>query len=483
MEKPTVYVNAKVVTVDKKFSIAEAFAVQDGRFVKVGTNRRLREYARRTGATVVDLEGRMVLPGFVDGHPHTILRGLWNTIEPSLVGLRSVAEIAATIAKEAAKVPPGQWIATTPIGEPPDYFGLPEALTEHRWPTREDLDAAAPEHPVYICTSAFWPHPAIFNSVALRLLGVDRNTPDEGMMHIARDDDGEATGLIYGLTIFTSSALNTRLQSLLPQMSPHTRRDAIEVAVRENLTFGVTTIYEAHSNFFIPELRQLHAEARLANRVVSAYEFPNTRSIDELDAWMASRTDALGAGTGDDHFKVVGATLSVDSGGPAFGGLVMFEPYLDMYDQPCNGEPTVSTDQLVEIGHLAHKHHLRLNILAGGDRACAMATEALAIINASTPIAGRGWILQHALYPTREQLGQLKDMGILAQTCSSTDFTKGVRLYVNRLTGDRWQNVVPLRWWIDAGVPIAQAATVPTRSRCSRSGPHFAEWTARLAAT
>ncbi|WP_028935306.1 amidohydrolase [Pseudonocardia spinosispora] len=470
MSVPTVYLNGKVVTVDGAFSVAEAFAVDRNRFAAVGSNARMRAFADDTGASVVDLDGRMALPGFIDGHPHTIFRGLLGLAHPDLAGLHSIAEIAARIEEAAAITEPGEWIATSPIGEPPDYFHLPESLVERRWPTRDDLDEAAPENPVYIPTSVFWPHPAIFNSAALAALGIDRTTPDEDMMRIGHSENGEPNGRVHGLTIFNPSRLNSRLQALLPQVPTETRRAAIATAIRDNLAIGVTTIYEAHTNFFVPDLRAIHSTGLLANRVVNAYEFPATRSMVELDQWMAGLDDALGEGTGDDQLTVVGATLTIDAGGPAFGGMVMHKPYLNVYDEVCNGTPTVSTEQLVDIARLAVRHRLRLNIIAGGDKACTMATDALEIVDRESPLVERHWVLQHALYPTREQLAKLGAMGIVAQTCPSTDYTKGVRLYLDKLSDDRWETLVPLRWWMDEGVPVAQACDA------ARPEPMFQLW-------
>src|SRR5215469_15227715 len=124
-----IYLDGNVITVDQEFSKAEAFAVRSGRFVAVGQTEKIRKF-RDSSTAVVDLGGRTVTPGFIDTHPHTIFRGLGAAMEPSLAGVRSVEEILDRIRRAAASAKPGSWIQTTPIGESPNYFHLPESLAE-----------------------------------------------------------------------------------------------------------------------------------------------------------------------------------------------------------------------------------------------------------------------------------------------------------------------------------------------------------------
>lgn len=456
MSIDTLYLNGKVVTVDRDFSVVEAFAVRDGVFTAVGGNDEVSRLAG-TGAKVVDLGGRMVLPGFVDAHAHTVYRGIGDAAEPSLVGLTSVAGIAARIGEAAGRAKPGEWVVTSPIGESPDFFDLPEGLAEGRWPTRADLDAVATGNPVCIPTSAYWPHPSVFNSAALAQLGVTRDTPDEPGVRIVRDAAGEPTGVIHGLIFYNPGRLFGRLMSLLPGKPEQTTRDAIARALRETIAAGVTSIYEGHGNTFTTDLRALRAAGRLACRVVATYEAPVGRPGVDVETWMSSLTDAAGEGSGDDLLKVVGVTVSLD--GPThFGRSLMSRPYLNTYGEPGNGSSRLSMMEMAEIARLAVRHNLRLNVLASGDEACAIAVEALEAVHHETPLTGRGWVAQHFHHATREQIGRLAAMGFAAQVCAGVDFARGEEVYVKRLPGNLWEQVTPLRWWIDAGVPVGLAS-------------------------
>src|SRR5215471_8868154 len=140
--------NGHVITLDRRRPAATALAIADGRIVATGGRADVRAWkGRRT--RVVDLAGATVIPGLVDAHAHLDREGL-KRIGPSLERCRSIADVQAVIRQLAARRPRGEWIVTMPLGVPPFYLDPPAGLAERRWPNRADLDAAAPEHPVYI---------------------------------------------------------------------------------------------------------------------------------------------------------------------------------------------------------------------------------------------------------------------------------------------------------------------------------------------
>ena len=140
--------NGRIVTLDPARPRATALAIAGDRIVAVGGDREIRRLRdRRT--KVVDLSGATVVPGLVDAHAHLDREGL-KYLYPSLARCRSIADIQAVIRRLAATRPRGEWIVTMPVGSPPFYIDAPGGLRERRWPTRADLDAAAPDHPVYV---------------------------------------------------------------------------------------------------------------------------------------------------------------------------------------------------------------------------------------------------------------------------------------------------------------------------------------------
>src|SRR5215471_18143085 len=140
--------NGKIITVDRGFTIAQSIAVGGDQIVAVGPDAAMA--AHTTPQTrVIDLQGKAVIPGLVDSHAHMDREGL-KDVFPSLGRVRSIKDIQDRIAELARGKKPGDWIVTMPIGDPPYYWDVPDILAEKRWPTRQELDAAAPNNPVFI---------------------------------------------------------------------------------------------------------------------------------------------------------------------------------------------------------------------------------------------------------------------------------------------------------------------------------------------
>ena len=184
--------NGKIVTVDKSFSIVEAVAVYDGKFVALGSSADIKSLAGNNTKTV-NLNGRCVVPGQMDNHVHFLLAGLdglQTGAKVNIATLQSIEEILGAIRERVQNTPKGEWIGTSCM-----YRG---ALKEGRFPTRHDLDKVAPEHPVYIFQSG---KNIIANSYALKLAEIDKGTqhPQEPEGWIVKDDSGQPTGhLIAG---------------------------------------------------------------------------------------------------------------------------------------------------------------------------------------------------------------------------------------------------------------------------------------------
>jgi predicted amidohydrolase YtcJ len=186
--------NANVVTVDGGFRIASAVAIRGDQILHVGSDHDVRALCG-PGTREQDLHGLTVLPGMIDNHVHLVTGGLESTgAKQSLTGTSSIAEIVERVAAAVRDRRPGEWIVTS--------FVPRTALSEGRFPTRADLDPISPNNPVYLKQAG---KNVICNSYALRLAGIDRNTPDPGEDpddaegHIVRDADGEPTGhLIAG---------------------------------------------------------------------------------------------------------------------------------------------------------------------------------------------------------------------------------------------------------------------------------------------
>src|SRR5712691_11179715 len=178
--------NGNILTMAAAQPRAEAIAVADGRIVAVGSTSDVRALVS-PDAVHVDLRGRTVLPGFIDAHAHVSQVG-HELSKVDLSPCRSIADVLAAVATRARSTPPGEWIEGSAMWHE-------SALAEQRFPTRRELDAVAPDHPVYLPRGTrFF---AVANSRALQLAGIDERLPEPEGGQFERDPhSGELTGLL-----------------------------------------------------------------------------------------------------------------------------------------------------------------------------------------------------------------------------------------------------------------------------------------------
>ncbi|MDQ1613177.1 MAG: hypothetical protein QOG00_3108 [Pyrinomonadaceae bacterium] len=259
-----VLTNGKIFTADGRGTIAEAVAVDNDRIVAVGTNA---EIARAyTGARTVDLRGRLVTPGFNDAHIHFIGGGL-SLLRVELVGAKTLGEAKRRIAAKVQELPTGAWI----LGR-----GWDHTLWGGQWPTRADLDAVAPNNPVFV--QRVDGHVSWANTLALSKANVTRETraPEGG--EILRDADGQPTGILKE----TAAALIARV---VPEPTRAERMQAAERALAEARRFGLTSIQD-NSGYEATELyRELLQAGKLTVRVAEWGNFEDT--VEKLKAQRA----------------------------------------------------------------------------------------------------------------------------------------------------------------------------------------------------
>jgi predicted amidohydrolase YtcJ len=239
--------NGKVWTGNPRQPESEAVACQGSRIVAVGSNQEIRRWAG-AGAEVVDLQGKRVVPGFNDAHVHFYTGGA----QLAGVQLRDAAsekEFAERIARFAAKTPKGRWIT----GGNWDH----ENWTPARLPTRQLIDAATPDHPVFV--NRLDGHMALANSLALRLAGVTRDTKDPPGGEIVRDEGGEPTGIL-------KDAAMEAVRRVIPPPSAAEIEEALRAAMRYAARNGVTSVHDMSAS--PPVFRSLPAvaTARRAHR-------------------------------------------------------------------------------------------------------------------------------------------------------------------------------------------------------------------------
>lgn len=455
----------RVRTLDAEDRVAEAIAIGGNRILAVGAAAELK--ARATADTrFIDLPGATITPGINDAHAHMEREGL-KLRRPSLANCRSIPDIQALIRKEARKTKQGGWIVTMPIGAPPFFFNAVAGLAEGRAPDRFDLDAAAPDHPVYI-PGLFgnWGAPpghSCLNTRALALNGITRaTTPSIGGIEIVKDAEGEPTGIIIERN--PRPMVEFDLLPAVPRFSAADRRAGIVASMRLYNGVGTTSAYEGHGSAaeIIGLYRDLWEQNALTVRmglVVSPSWKDASEAAVIMRDWLAQ---ARGSGLGDPWFRLSGIHV-------AYGGDDRMAE-IARKDLPNTGwsgfvEQAQGPEDFEELCRLALLYDLRINTIVG-DRL----DEVVAIlerVNELAPLAGRRWVIQHIARTERATLARLARLGVLVTTIPVYFLWKGGHWY-DEADGDR---IVPMRTMLDLGIDAAAATdNIPYN-------PGFTLWT------
>jgi len=457
----TILYNGKIVTVDENFSIAQAVAILGDKIIKVGENDDVRALAG-PDTKEIDLKGKMVTLGFIDGHPHLVHRGTGLETTIDLAGVNSIEEIKGRIAKAVAARREGEWIITTWMrGQP--FSELPDAFKEKRYPNRWDLDEVAPDNPVYIPTPFSYPNPMIVNSAALTLLGIKDDTPEKhrGATILRDPDKGVPNGQLHGMHIFNWNPYFNTLMNILPKYPPAVRTKGVKTQMRKGNSDGITTIYEGHytSDDLLLILKNMREKDELTMRVSYSYQLP-WGSMKQTEELMKSLAYATGKGVGDDMFKISGITTGVGGGPVNFGLGVMNKPYFDAYGNP-NVKKTANPSQLKKIALLAAKYNLRLSIGMGGETGADVSLSVLDEVNNEIPISDKRWILMHIPYASKDNVAMAKKLGVAITTSNCfeyNEYAKGMEDFKRafRENAEYYSSIfIPWRWWFDAGVIAA----------------------------
>lgn len=463
---PLVLRNAQIHTFDPARPRAHAMALHQGRVLALDEDAIA---LVPTASRVLDLQGACVIPGINDTHAHMEREGL-KTLRPSLSHTRSIEDVLNVVRARARVTPKGQYIVTMPIGTPPYYFGGPVQLQENRMPTREDLDAAAPDHPVYIPGHfGNWGKPpcsAALNSLALQKNQLTAITAARCKgVDIGKDADGQLTGLIVEHN--NRPTIEFDLLKDVPKFGFAERLEGLRISQRLYHGQGTTSIYEGHGSSpeTISVYRKLWEDGELTMRtglVVSPSWGDLAEAARAMRDWLAT---ARGRGLGDPWFKVSGFHL-------AYGGdaIVAHCARESLPDTGWSGfvEQAVTPSDYRALCFLAAEHDLRVNTIVADQ--LHEIVPVLREVNTRFPLAGRRWVMQHIARARTEDLLALKELGILATTIPTYCLWKGGAAYLNEPDGG--EGVVPHATFQALGLPFSLATdNIPYQ-------PFFSLWVA-----
>ena len=442
----------KVITLDAGSRLAEAVAVRGGRIVAVGDSAALLCDASPATRTL-DLAGRTAVPGFYDAHPHVDREGLKTRGGIPIAGLTSVAQIVDVVREAAATTTPGEWIVLMPMGSPPhDYVSRPDQLREGRFPTRHDLDAAAPDRPVYIRAVWGWwshrPFPSVASTTALRLAGVTRDTPAPPGVEILRDGRGEPTGVLLERNFVP--VLEYTLFRCLPRFSAADRIESVRAGTRRYRAAGTTAGWEGHglTPALLRAYREVHEREGLPLRLHAPVSLPTSafddaHIVDLMRQWAAV---AGGRGLGDDTFRVEGLTL----GGAGDERVAQIVAGGYPYEQWAGHfNPAMAPERFTRLALEAARLNLRVGTIVSRDLESALA--AFETVDREVPIRDRRWVLIHVNQATPGQLRRMKALGVIVTATPGFLYMAGDRYGLDAVG----PAAIPLRELIDAGIPVA----------------------------
>ncbi len=393
-----VLLNGKIVTVDDKDSEFQAVAVKGDKIVALGSDEEIKKYAG-SGTKVVDLEGRLAIPGFNEGHGHFM--GIGDAkMMLDLTKPKNWDEIVAMVAEAAKKAKPGEWIVGR--GWHQDKWDkVPEPSVEGL-PVQDGLSKVSPDNPVILTHASG--HGSFVNAKALELAGIDSGTKDPAGGQILRDKDGRATGFLretaQGLVgrLNTGPANDADREDLARRMA--------DLAFQEVVSNGITTFHDAGSSFAtIDFFKKLADEGKMPVRLWVMIRASN----DELEKKLA---DYRMIGYGNNRLTVRAIKVSID-GALGSRGAWMLEPYSDA--PSLSGLNLFPIDSVKKTAELAVKDDYQLCIHAIGDRANREVLDIYETAFKAYPDKkDLRWRIEHAQHLNLADIPRFGELGVIA---------------------------------------------------------------------
>ena len=446
----TLFVNGVVWTADHSRAQAQAVLVRDGRIAQVGSNEATAEQARND-AKVIDLAGRMLLPGFIETHSHPAVAGLLNS-KLQVIGSRTVADVQAALAAYAKDHPDEKVL----FG-----FGFPSALNTAvnaagvKGPHRKDLDAVVADRPVLLI--ALDAHSAWVNSKALEVAGITKDTPDPlpGVHYYQRDRNGEPTGWMVEGNAFWP---------LVPQFGIGSEEDfraAFSAMLPSYSAMGITTVFDAGIpggdallRNALKALMALEHEGQLPVRLrASSY----LNSPDEAGD-MAERLAAIRQDFASDLVDL--HTVKIPNDGTIEGETAaVIKPYATGGD----GAVLLSGEPFGQFLAALRKANLDAHIHAIGDRALRITLDAVATARTAVAESDSRVTVAHAMLAAPEDLRRLRALDVMIQTTPhwAHDLSGTLGLYSRLLDDERGAQVMLLRDLWEAAPLVAFGADYP----------------------
>ena len=433
-----ILVNGRFATLDRERPQASAVAIRDGRFLAVGDAEHVMRY-REQGSQVIDLNGRTVIPGLNDSHLHLIRGGLNYNLELRWEGVPSVADALRMLKQQAERTPNPQWVRV--VGGWSEF-----QFAERRMPTLDEINAAAPDTPVFILHLY---DRALLNRAALRAVGYTRDTPNPPGGEIQRDAAGNPTGMLIArpnaMILYATLAKGPKLPYDLQVNS--TRQ-----FMRELNRLGITSAIDAGGGFQnFPEdysvIEELDRNEQLTIRIAyNLFTQNKGQELEDFQRW----TKMVAPGQGSDFYRHNGA------GEMLVFSAADFEDFLEPRPELAAG----MEDELEKVvRHLvASRWPFRLH--ATYDESITRMLDVFEKVNREIPFDGLHWMFDHCETIGRKNIERVKALGGGIAIQHRMAFQG--EYFVDRYGSEAAKATPPVRQMLETGVPVG-AGTDATR--------------------
>jgi hypothetical protein len=338
-----VLINGNIVTMDENNPLAEALAVKGDMIVAVGSNKAIKTYIDKKETEIIDLQGKLALPGFNDGHVHFIYGG-HALLSVSLDRVTSFEEIQRRVQEKIYDKKDGEWIR----GRGWDQ----EILPGKKWPTKELIDEVAPNNPVAL--SRICGHCTLVNSYVLRISGITKDTPNPPGGVIVKDPGtGEPTGILH------ENAMDLiKWPQLSDEESHEMDKNAVKLAMREAARFGVTSVHDLDGKIGV--FKELLDEGELTVRVYAGEALASSpEKLQEYKEWKQMLVN-------NNSMLKFGVIKGFIDGSLGSSTALLAEPYKN--DPSTSGLMLMTQEELNDIVTLYDGENFQVAIHAIGDK-------------------------------------------------------------------------------------------------------------------
>jgi predicted amidohydrolase YtcJ len=428
--------NGRITTLDPKSPEAANVAVKDGRIIGVDE---AEEYERGPQTKTIDLKGRRVIPGLNDSHLHVIRGGLNYNMELRWDGVPSLADALRMLKEQARRTPPNQWVRI--VGGWTEF-----QFAERRMPTLQEINAAAPDTPVFIlhlyCR-------ALLNQAALRACGYTKDSPNPPGGEIQRDSRGNATGLLIARP--NATILYATLAKG-PKLPPEYQMNSTRQFMRELNRLGLTSIIDAGGGFQnYPEdyavIEELHKRGEMTLRI--AYNLFTQKPKQEKEDFVRW-IKMTAPGRGDAYFRCNGAGEMLVFSAADFEDFL--EPRPDLHAS-LEGE-------LKEVVSLLAANRWPFRLHATYDESITRFLNVFEEVNRNVPFKGLNWFFDHCETITDRNLERVKALG--GGIAIQHRMAYQGEYFVDRYGKQAGERTPPMRKMLEMGIPVG-AGTDATR--------------------